>query len=125
MIIYEPAYPRTRITPVSSVVFLDRRINMRWSYRKSLMYLYKSLFLINKLSLAGVFSLRWRLVYIWRFAECVCFIYNGGLCSLWYGILSRNDFKYMCSELTLMCTETTLYRNDREPLAIEISVCLK
>ena len=37
-----------------------RRYKGSWSYGKSLMYLYKSLFLINKLSLVGVFSLsRW------------------------------------------------------------------
>ena len=69
---------------------------------------------------------------MWRFAEVwVCFIYNGGLCSLSYGILYRNDLKwrefvsnrlYICNEFTSICIETacietTLHRNDREPFA--------
>ena len=64
----------------------------------------------------------------------VCFIYNGDLFSLWYGIgietiwsnvsLYRIDFTCVTNLLQFvskrliskrLCIETTLYRNDREP----------
>ena len=45
---------------------------------------------------------------MWRFAEVwVCFIYNGGLCSLQYGILYRNDL----SDVSLYRIDLTFVTN--------------
>ena len=125
MIIYKPAYPRARMTYTTLLlvfVFLDRKRNVRCSYRKSLKnHLYKSLFSINKPnqnlvsftcshSVGGLGTCGGSRGYGFvLFTMEVCVRSSMVFCieTIWRNVsLYRIDFTCV----------TNLYRNDREPV---------